>query len=112
MNSLGNKKNDRQLTERLATSGFRFTSQRRHVYDVLLQRLDHGRRIGLTGSQEVREGRDKSKAGTRTTKRLQDGDMPSDRWIGRRGHMVILARPLRFGKNAVCTLLPRFAPIA
>lgn len=32
---------DRHLTERLATSGFRFTEQRRHVYDVLLQKLDH-----------------------------------------------------------------------
>jgi Fur family peroxide stress response transcriptional regulator len=32
---------DRQLTERLATSGFRFTPQRRQVYDVLLQKLDH-----------------------------------------------------------------------
>ena len=35
-----NKKCDR-LTERLATSGFRFTSQRRHVYDVLLHKRDH-----------------------------------------------------------------------
>jgi Fe2+ or Zn2+ uptake regulation protein len=33
----------RELSERLATSGFRFTSQRRHVYDVLLQKLDHPR---------------------------------------------------------------------
>ena len=32
---------ERELGERLATSGFRFTSQRRHVYDVLLQKLDH-----------------------------------------------------------------------
>jgi Fe2+ or Zn2+ uptake regulation protein len=29
------------LSERLATSGFRFTEQRRHVYDVLLHKLDH-----------------------------------------------------------------------
>ena len=29
------------LSERLSTSGFRFTPQRRHVYDVLLQRRDH-----------------------------------------------------------------------
>ena len=36
-----NIKADRHLTERLATSGFRFTEQRRHVYDVLLQKLDH-----------------------------------------------------------------------
>lgn len=32
---------ERQLGERLATSGFRFTSQRRCVYDVLLQKRDH-----------------------------------------------------------------------
>ena len=36
-----NIKTDRHLTERLATSGFRFTEQRRHVYDVLQQKLDH-----------------------------------------------------------------------
>jgi Fur family peroxide stress response transcriptional regulator len=30
-----------ELTERLATSGFRFTSQRRHVYDVLMRKRDH-----------------------------------------------------------------------
>jgi Fur family peroxide stress response transcriptional regulator len=30
-----------ELTERLASSGFRFTSQRRHVYDVLMQKRDH-----------------------------------------------------------------------
>ena len=41
MNPAGHKQIDRELTERLATSGFRFTSQRRHVYDVLLQKLDH-----------------------------------------------------------------------
>ena len=41
MNPAENKKFERQLTERLATSGFRFTSQRRQVYDVLLQKLDH-----------------------------------------------------------------------
>jgi Fur family transcriptional regulator, peroxide stress response regulator len=32
---------ERHLTERLATSGFRFTEQRRRVYDVLLEKLDH-----------------------------------------------------------------------
>ncbi len=36
-----NKKFERELGERLATSGFRFTSQRRCVYDVLLQKRDH-----------------------------------------------------------------------
>jgi Fe2+ or Zn2+ uptake regulation protein len=32
---------DRRLTEKLATNGFRFTEQRRHVYDVLLHQPDH-----------------------------------------------------------------------
>ena len=32
---------DSRLNERLATSGFRFTPQRRHVYRVLLQKRDH-----------------------------------------------------------------------
>lgn len=31
----------RELGERLASSGFRFTTQRRAVYDVLLQKRDH-----------------------------------------------------------------------
>jgi Fur family peroxide stress response transcriptional regulator len=35
------KKTDRQLNERLTTSGFRFTPQRQQVYDVLLQKRDH-----------------------------------------------------------------------
>jgi len=30
-----------RLNERLATSGLRFTAQRQHVYDVLLQEPDH-----------------------------------------------------------------------
>ena len=30
-----------RINERLATSGFRFTPQREHVYDVLLQERDH-----------------------------------------------------------------------
>ena len=30
-----------RLNERLATSGFRFTPQREHVYDVLIQERDH-----------------------------------------------------------------------
>ena len=29
------------MNERLATSGFRFTPQRQHVYNVLLQKRDH-----------------------------------------------------------------------
>ncbi len=32
---------DRRLNERLATGGFRFTRQRRRVYDVVLQKRDH-----------------------------------------------------------------------
>jgi Fur family peroxide stress response transcriptional regulator len=32
---------DNRLNERLATSGFRFTPQRQHVYSVLLQKRDH-----------------------------------------------------------------------
>jgi Fur family transcriptional regulator, peroxide stress response regulator len=32
---------ERHLTEKLGTSGFRFTPQRRCVYDVLLQKRDH-----------------------------------------------------------------------
>jgi Fur family peroxide stress response transcriptional regulator len=41
MNPGDNNQVHRELTERLATSGFRFTSQRRHVYDVMLQKRDH-----------------------------------------------------------------------
>src|ERR1700728_4436073 len=32
---------ERDLTERLSTSGFRFTPQRQHVYDVILHKRDH-----------------------------------------------------------------------
>ncbi len=35
------KKTDGRLNERLATSGFRFTPQREHVYSVLLRKRDH-----------------------------------------------------------------------
>ncbi len=35
------KKSDDELSERLNTSGFRFTPQRQHVYDVLLHKRDH-----------------------------------------------------------------------
>lgn len=41
MNPVEKNEFDRELSERLATRGFRFTAQRRHVYDVLLQKLDH-----------------------------------------------------------------------
>jgi len=35
------KKLDSKFSERLTTSGFRFTPQRQRVYDVLLQKRDH-----------------------------------------------------------------------
>jgi Fur family transcriptional regulator, peroxide stress response regulator len=40
--STGNESTlDNRLNERLATSGFRFTPQRQHVYSVLLEKRDH-----------------------------------------------------------------------
>jgi len=41
MNLVSDKKQNGELGERLSASGFRFTPQRRRVYDVLSQRLDH-----------------------------------------------------------------------
>jgi len=41
MIATGHSTVERQLTERLTTGGFRFTPQRQHVYDVLLQKRDH-----------------------------------------------------------------------
>src|SRR5580698_5094017 len=41
MSSSEHASTDRRLNERLATSGFRFTPQRQHVYDVLMQKRDH-----------------------------------------------------------------------
>ncbi len=41
MSSHDHAKTDRRLNERLATSGFRFTPQRQHVYNVLLEKRDH-----------------------------------------------------------------------
>jgi Fur family peroxide stress response transcriptional regulator len=41
MKTADKTKPDDCLNERLATSGFRFTTQRRHVYDVLLTKRDH-----------------------------------------------------------------------
>ena len=35
------KKTSDRLSQRLRSSGFRFTPQRQHVYDVLLQKRDH-----------------------------------------------------------------------
>lgn len=41
MNPAGNPTVHDRLTERLSTSGLRFTSQREHVYAVLLRKRDH-----------------------------------------------------------------------
>ncbi len=41
MSSPDHAKIDDRFNERLATSGFRFTPQRQHVYNVLLQKRDH-----------------------------------------------------------------------
>ncbi|MFO1511693.1 MAG: transcriptional repressor [Verrucomicrobiota bacterium] len=41
MNRANRNEFERELGERLATSGFRFTSQRRCVYDVLRRACDH-----------------------------------------------------------------------
>src|ERR1700733_14305561 len=39
--SVVEKRLNDELSERLSTSGFRFTPQRQRVYDVLLQKRDH-----------------------------------------------------------------------
>jgi len=39
--SVVEKRLNDELSERLSTSGFRFTPQRQHVYDVLLHKRDH-----------------------------------------------------------------------
>lgn len=41
MNALDHGKSDSRFNERLATSGFRLTPQRQHVYSVLLEKRDH-----------------------------------------------------------------------
>ena len=41
MSSHDHASTDSRINERLATSGFRFTPQRQHVYNVLLQKRDH-----------------------------------------------------------------------
>src|SRR5581483_6085782 len=41
MSSTAHAKNDHRINERLAATGFRFTPQRQHVYDVVLQKRDH-----------------------------------------------------------------------
>src|SRR4029077_19776719 len=41
MGSPGKNKLDCELNDRLATRGFRFTPQRKQVYDVLLQQREH-----------------------------------------------------------------------
>ena len=41
MSVAGKSTSNARLSERLSTSGFRFTPQREHVYAVLLQKRDH-----------------------------------------------------------------------
>src|SRR5690348_1731209 len=41
MTRVEHKKLDEHLSKQLSTSGFRFTPQRQHVYDVLLEERDH-----------------------------------------------------------------------
>ena len=41
MKKTGREKMDRRLTERLGAGGLRATPQREHVYNVLLEKLDH-----------------------------------------------------------------------
>ncbi|MEJ0090282.1 MAG: transcriptional repressor [Limisphaerales bacterium] len=41
MSGVTHSKTEQHLTERLSTSGFRFTLQRQHVYDVILNKRDH-----------------------------------------------------------------------
>jgi Fur family peroxide stress response transcriptional regulator len=41
MTRVEHKKPDEHLSKRLSTSGFRFTPQRQHVYDVLMAERDH-----------------------------------------------------------------------
>ncbi|MGC9941171.1 MAG: Fur family transcriptional regulator [Verrucomicrobiota bacterium] len=39
--SVAHNKTEQHLTEKLSTSGFRFTPQRQQVYDVILHKRDH-----------------------------------------------------------------------
>jgi Fe2+ or Zn2+ uptake regulation protein len=41
MTRVEHKKLDEHLSKQLSTSGFRFTPQRQHVYDVLMEERDH-----------------------------------------------------------------------
>jgi Fur family peroxide stress response transcriptional regulator len=41
MSAAAPSKTEHHLTERLSTGGFRFTPQRQHVYDVVMQKRDH-----------------------------------------------------------------------
>jgi Fe2+ or Zn2+ uptake regulation protein len=41
MSRVEHKKLDEHLCKQLSTSGFRFTPQRQHVYDVLIEERDH-----------------------------------------------------------------------
>ena len=61
--------------------------------------LNQRGRIALTTREKIRKPGHDAEAGARVRERLQDADMPSNRGIGRRGHIVILARPPAFGKH-------------
>src|SRR5690242_5668928 len=41
MSRVEHNKSDKLLSEQLSTSGFRFTPQRQHVYEVLMEERDH-----------------------------------------------------------------------
>jgi Fur family transcriptional regulator, peroxide stress response regulator len=41
MSAAAPSKTEQHLTERLSTGGFRFTPQRQHVYDAILNKRDH-----------------------------------------------------------------------
>ena len=41
MSRVEHKKQDEHLSRQLSTGGFRFTPQRQHVYDVLIEERDH-----------------------------------------------------------------------
>ena len=41
MSRVEHKRLDEHLSKQLSTSGFRFTPQRQHVYEVLIEERDH-----------------------------------------------------------------------
>ena len=57
MRSVAQTNSSRELNERLAGSGFRFTAQREQVYDILLGKRDHptAEEVFLRAKQEMPE---------------------------------------------------------